>query len=131
MLRGRVVDRDGKPLDGVTVQCMNWKGHASLDWKGKTDAEGRFTWDSAPPEPVRLTLTRPGYVMLGQREFQAGKGETSVTMYPPLRVRGTVVDAKTGKPVPRFTVVHGSYYRFGKRDGQLRNVDWDRSELEV
>ena len=26
-LRGRVVDRDGKPLDGVTIQAMDWKGH--------------------------------------------------------------------------------------------------------
>ena len=122
VLRGRVVDRDGKPLDGVTVQCMNWKGHASLDWTTRTDAQGRFAWDSAPPEPVRLTLTRPGYVMLGQREFQAGKGETSVTMYPPLRIRGKVVDARTGKPVSRFTVVHGSYYRDANADGRLRNV---------
>ena len=58
MLRGRVVNREGKPLDGVTVQAMNWKGHSSLDWTTKTDAEGRFTWDSAPAEPVLLTLTR-------------------------------------------------------------------------
>jgi peroxiredoxin len=125
-IRGRVVDRDGKPLDGVTIQSMNWKGHSSLDWKTKTNAEGRFTWDSAPLEPVLLTLTSPGYVMVSQREFQAEKGEAQMTMYPPLRVRGTVVDARSGKLVPRFTVVSGDYYRFSNQDGELRQVNWNR-----
>ena len=126
LIRGRVVNPQGKPLDGVTVQAMNWKGHSSLDWTTKTDAAGRFTWDSAPAEPVLLTMTRPGYTMVGQREFQADKGETNVTMYPPLRVRGKVTDARTGQPIERFTVVHGNYYRFSNRDGALRNVNWER-----
>ena len=108
LIRGRVVNPEGKPLDGVTVQAMNWKGHSSLDWTTKTDAEGRFTWDSAPAEPVLLTLTRPGYTMVGQREFQADKGETNVTMYPPLRVRGKVTDASDGAT---DRAVHGGAWR--------------------
>jgi hypothetical protein len=106
---------------------MNWNGHSSLDWTTKTDALGRFTWDSAPGEPVLLTMTRPGYTMVGQREFQADKGEKNVTMYPPLRVRGNVTDARTGQPIERFTVVHGNYYRSSNQDGALRNVNWERS----
>ncbi len=126
LLRGRVVNPEGKPLDGATVQAMNWKGHLSLDWTTKTDAEGRFTWDSAPAEPVLLTLTRPGYTMLGQREFRADPGETSVTMYPPLRIRGQVTDARTGRPIEQFTVVRGNYYRDFNRDGAFRQVNWER-----
>ena len=89
----------------------------SLDWTTKTDARGRFSWDSAPAEPLLLTLTKPGFVMLGQREFQADKPEKTVTMYPPLRVRGKVTDASTGQPITQFTVVHGNYYRFSNRNG--------------
>ncbi len=125
-IRGRVVNAHGKPLDGVTVQAMNWKGHLSLDWSTKTDAEGRFTWDSAPVEPVLLTLTRPGYTMVGQREFRADMSETTVTMYPPLRVRGKVTDARTGRPIGRFTVVGGSYYRNADRRGGLGEPNWER-----
>ena len=125
LIRGRVVNPQGKPLDGVTVQAMNWKGHSSLDWTTKTDAQGRFTWDSAPAEPVLMTLTRPGFTMVGQREFQADRGETNVTMYPPLRVRGKVTDARTGQPIERFTLVHGSYHRFANQDGALRNINWE------
>ena len=125
-LRGRVVNRQGKPLDEVTIQAMNWNGHSSLDWTTRTDAEGRFHWNSAPPDPVLLTLTRPGYVMVGQREFKSGPDETRVTMFPPLRLRGRVVDAQTGQRVLRFTVVYGTYDRFANRDGQLRNVNWER-----
>ncbi len=47
LIRGRVINPEGKPLDGVTVQAMDWKRHSSLDWMTKTDARGRFTWDSA------------------------------------------------------------------------------------
>ncbi len=125
VIRGRVVNPQGKPLEGVTVEAMNWKGHSSLDWMTKTDGEGRFTWDSAPAEPVLLTLTKPGFTMVGQREFQAGKGETSVTMYPPLRVRGKVTDARTGRPIEQFKVVHGNYYRHANQDGALQNVNWE------
>jgi hypothetical protein len=71
-------------------------------------------------------MTRPGYTMVGQREFRADRGETTVTMYPPLRVRGKVTNASTGRPIERFTVVAGSYYRFANRDGALREADWDR-----
>jgi RNA polymerase sigma factor (sigma-70 family) len=127
LVRGRVVNPEGKPLDGVTVQAMNWNGHSSLDWMTKTDVLGRFTWDSAPSEPVLLTLTRPGYTMVGQREFQADKGETNVTMYPPLRVRGKVSDARTAQPIERFAVVYGNYYRSSNLDGALRDVNWVRS----
>ncbi len=126
VIRGRVVNPEDRPLDGVTVQAMNWKGHSSLDWTTKTDASGRFTWDSAPAEPVLLTLTRPGYTMAGQRAFRADTGETKVTMYPPLRVRGKVTDVRTGQLIERFTVVHGDYDRSANRDGALRNVNWVR-----
>jgi RNA polymerase sigma factor (sigma-70 family) len=126
LIRGRVVNPQGRPLDGATVQAMDWKGRMSLDWTTKTDAEGRFTWDSAPAEPVLLTLSSPGYTKVGQREFRADRGETSVTMYPPLRVRGQVTDARTGRPIERFTVEHGDYHRYFNQDGALRNVNWER-----
>ena len=57
LIRGRVVNPEGNPLEGVTIEAVNWKGHSSLDWTTKTNAAGYFTWDSALAEPVRLTLT--------------------------------------------------------------------------
>ncbi len=124
-IRGRIVNSQGQALDGVTVQAMDWKGHESLDWTTKTDAEGRFTWDSAPAQPLLLTLTRPGYTMVSQREFRPDQGETTVTMYPPLRVRGKVTDARTGRPIERFTLVSGSYYRTLNNEGALREAHWN------
>jgi hypothetical protein len=126
LIRERVVNPKGKPLDGVTDQAMDWKGHSSLDLTTTNDDKGRFTWDSAPAEQVLLTLTRPGYAMVGQREFRPDRGETNVTMYSPLRVRGKVTNARTGKPIERFTVVHGRYYRFSISDGAFQNVNWER-----
>ena len=100
-LRGRVVDRDG---------CRRRSHHSGHELKErlarlktKTNAEGRISWDSASLGSVLLTLTKPGYVMVGQCEFVAGKGETQVTMYPPLRVRGKVVDAAR----PAHSAIYG------------------------
>jgi hypothetical protein len=76
-------------------------------------------------------LPRPGNTITPPRESGADRAQTTVTMYPPLRVRGKVTEAGTGRPVGRFTVVTGSYYRLSNRDGALRNVLWQHGGPEM
>ncbi|QEH32181.1 ECF RNA polymerase sigma factor SigE [Aquisphaera giovannonii] len=108
-IAGRVVDRRRSPLKDVTVEVHQWKGLRVLDWSGKTDAEGRYAWDAAPAEPVYLTFSHPDFNTQDQRLFQAGDPEADVVMHEPLRVRGRVMDARTGRPIPKFTI-HDGYY---------------------
>jgi RNA polymerase sigma factor (sigma-70 family) len=51
-IRGRVVDRQGKPVAGAYVGVGRWRDIQTLDWRTETDAEGRFRWDGAPGDQV-------------------------------------------------------------------------------
>ena len=73
VIRGRVVDADGQPLAGADVwyeglagQPQDFDAGLAIGWKAKTDHAGRFGWDSAPAEPVCLTIHKPGYRVLSR-----------------------------------------------------------------
>ena len=48
--RGRVVDRDGKPVANATVSVLGRTGEAI------TDREGRFVWQPDPPTPFEVLI---------------------------------------------------------------------------
>ena len=48
--RGRVVDRDGKPVANATVSILGRTGEAI------TDREGRFVWQPDPPTPFEVLI---------------------------------------------------------------------------
>lgn len=106
-LHGRVMDHEGRPITGAEIDLYSWRGQYSLLWRAKTDEKGGFEWKSAPPDPVQLCVKKDGYMLVVSFTAVAGEGETLITMRPPMRVRGSVRDAKTGEPIPRFTVTPG------------------------
>jgi RNA polymerase sigma factor (sigma-70 family) len=62
IFRGRVVDESGSPLPNATVRTD--AGSDGLDkykWLTHTDAEGRFEWDSAPPNSVLFWFEAQGF----------------------------------------------------------------------
>ena len=114
VVHGRVVDTAGKPLADAEVSydgLANRNGMSSgrtLDWKTRTDAAGEFVWDSAPAEPVRLTITKSGYMALEWQTVQTDTADTATfTLGSPLTVQGSVTDADSGEPVTKFTVTPG------------------------
>ncbi|HEU5397402.1 MAG TPA: carboxypeptidase-like regulatory domain-containing protein, partial [Verrucomicrobiae bacterium] len=62
VFRGRVVDESGKPISNAVVQT-DWdnQGLRAFDWKTRTDAAGRFEWDSAPGGPTLFWFEAAGY----------------------------------------------------------------------
>ncbi len=107
-IRGRVVDEKGRPVPGATVRVDSWRSYRRpLDWEGKTDAEGRFAWAEAPGDAVTLAVQREGPEPGVKIEAPADAGELAVTLPSRLRVRGSVVDAETGRPVERFRAIRG------------------------
>ena len=104
---GRVVDGQGKPVAGAFVAADTWRGYRSLMWRVDTDKDGRFRWDEAPADEVLCDLGKLGFMSIRPRRLEALRREVVVTMLRPLKVRGSVVDADTGKPVEAFTVLPG------------------------
>jgi hypothetical protein len=69
-----------------------------------TDAQGRFQFDSLP-EKSPFAFSKEGYSEIDQRELPLdGDKEVMVTMKSEGVIKGKVVDATTGKPIPRFNV---------------------------
>ena len=48
VLRGRVVDTKGKPVNGVRVIANGWHGYRSIEFRTTTNDEGRFEWRTRP-----------------------------------------------------------------------------------
>jgi beta-lactamase regulating signal transducer with metallopeptidase domain/thiol-disulfide isomerase/thioredoxin len=107
VLRGQVVDVDGKPIEGVLVAPDTWRGYRTLEQQMKTDAEGRFEWRGAPPDAVEYSILKQGYMSKRDSVLVASEEEQVITLYPELEVCGRVTDAVTGKVVPEFRIRRG------------------------
>jgi hypothetical protein len=105
-IRGRVVDSQGRAIVGANVGAFNWRGRQTLAWRVATDDEGRFRWDNAPGDDVSVVASKPGYSS-SEVTLSSAKTEHIVTLARGLLVRGTVVDADTGKAINAFTIVPG------------------------
>ncbi len=119
-IRGRIVDVHGKPIAGAPISADEWRGHHSLRWSTRTDADGRFRWDEAPADGLLIDLGQLGFD--GKRFWTANpdRPERTFDMRRPLRVRGRVTDAATGRPITRFTLVPGSTWS-GSEAAQWEN----------
>jgi protocatechuate 3,4-dioxygenase beta subunit len=112
-LRVRVVDSRGAPLAGTYVCVDTWRGHRSLEWNTKTDANGRFTWDCAPPDEVLFDFLKIGYRNTRRVPLTASDEEQTIVLLKPLSLSGRVKEAQTDRPVEAFRLISG--YAFANR----------------
>ena len=108
MLRGRVVDPEGKPIAGANLFIPSYSKHKGIFFRKWTDAHGRFEWDSAPDEPVEFNIRAEGYVWTDPIPLTAGEKEAVIVLKPEVAVHLRVIDAETGKPIPRFAFQIGT-----------------------
>ena len=59
---GKVVDADGKPMEGVRVIYVGAPGAKVEKDITRTNKNGDFAWDAAPTTEVGLIFDRPGFV---------------------------------------------------------------------
>jgi hypothetical protein len=107
-LRGRVVDP-----------------HKGILFRGWTDARGHFEWDSAPEERVQFQIWADGYVPLDPIPLAAGDEEAIIILKPAVEVRLRVVDAGTGKPIPRFGI------QTGRADKSVQGFRWGQRSFGI
>ena len=123
-LSGRVVDKEGRPLAGAAVAVGSYDGARTLEWRGLTDAEGRFTWPDGPARGTAgLEAYQAPYLRAIQRSVPAGTETAEIVLHRPFLARGTVVDAKSEEPIARFVLTPGT----GPSPPDDRYM-WDRSE---
>jgi RNA polymerase sigma factor (sigma-70 family) len=137
VLTGRVVDRAGKPIAGTRVS-VGWspvgpthsdRGAEAVADQFTTDADGRFSWSDAPEGNVSAELWAPGYLGVKDSILSAGS-ENRIVLTAATPVKGSVVDAENGQPVPKFTLTFASVNRPGERliSQRISNLDKDATK---
>ncbi len=104
---GRVIDPKGRPIAGAAVTA-SLPGGSDLGWSTTTDADGRFVYRDAPAEGnILFGVRKAEYLLVTGRLMPTSSGQGEITLKPPMRVRGTVVDTETGQPIASFRVLDG------------------------
>ncbi len=120
-LRIRFVDQSGAAVSRVSVGINRWHGTESLyntvhpnvlptNIPRMSDGRGVYEWNWAPDSPVEFGFGRVGFAG-ASASIAADDEEHVVTLYPMLRIAGTVVDANTNQPIEQFTTVPIIYFR--------------------
>ena len=130
-LAGRVVDADGKPVAGAHVFVDTWRGTRTLKAQRTADADGRFTWENAPADPVMVTVDAMGFAYKNNTPMSPDQANV-ITLAKPVTFVGRAVDAETKQPVTSFTPIVGivfdksqtpSFQRSGGTDDATPSAD--------
>lgn len=132
VMKVRVRDEDGMPIKnawfglsgrpGVLPRDDGFPATPSLAlFRGLTDAEGRCEWADAPMGPSRYDFFAEGFEARYRVEISADGVEHEVVLNPAVHlvVHGDVVDAATGRAIPRFKLGLG-YLALDHPDGKPR-----------
>ncbi|MHC4638159.1 MAG: redoxin domain-containing protein [Planctomycetota bacterium] len=115
--KGQIVDRDGKPIEGVKIDVGEWqigKERNSLTRITKTDSQGRFEVEALPDEGIlKFDFGKRGG---GLRGFSKQMPEDlsaidRIIMYPDPVIAAKVIDAETKGPITNFTITHGCKWK--------------------
>ena len=107
VLRGKVVDIEGKPVAGRSSAPIRGAGAGRIHFRVETDKDGRFEWKNAPKDVVLYDTGKFGYMSSRHVPLTAADREQIITLYPELVITGRVTDAETGRPLPRFRLIRG------------------------
>ena len=104
----RVVDPEGKPLAGAEIKPETeifFGSHRQtiVANTSPTDRNGRWTSGSEPEGEMSFEIQKPGYATVCQK-FSAGDEEHRVTLRPPVRISGRIINAATREPIRKVHV---------------------------
>jgi len=128
-LYGKIVDKQGNPVPGVSISIREYKGVSNLaNWQDRvsSDSEGKFVIPNAPPTGTVILDVFAEQVPNTHPELEVGQEEEYVIEVDRVgRVYGKVVDDKTGEPVKRFNVKL-TFSKNGSKPGWGYLATWNR-----
>jgi RNA polymerase sigma factor (sigma-70 family) len=102
ILRVRVLNQAGQPVPGADV----WRSMGPIKFFGKTGQDGRLVWDSAPQKESWYSFSASNGMGIDVKLTPDGH-EHTITLPPALVISGTVCDAASGEPIPKFRLFTG------------------------
>jgi RNA polymerase sigma factor (sigma-70 family) len=122
VLRLRVLDSNGLPPAKARVRVTSSLG-TLLTPILDSDADGRVVWESSPEGELQIAVVIQGMATVATNLLVQANGEEHLVTLPPTAptsassraaqqtaVSGTVTDAATRLPIPRFRVIRGARY---------------------
>jgi hypothetical protein len=116
-LKGRVKERNGKALEGVTVRATNADNKEDTR-ETKSNGKGDFEFAALPAGRYSLSFEKQGYKTFITRKLEVAAGETTEL--------GRVVElAREGEPyaVIRGAVFHGPGYTLPNATVTIERID--------
>jgi RNA polymerase sigma factor (sigma-70 family) len=116
-LSGRITTADGKPVSNANVAKQSGTYLST-----RTDANGFFNWPHVDPGQVFIDVDAEGFQSIHEFAWATNAANecaftlapsansTAASGDPRIRLRGTVVDADTGEPIPSFRVLAGENF---------------------
>jgi hypothetical protein len=86
----------------------------------KSNADGSFEIADLPADEIQYDFSKKGYMSLEDFAMTPGGRDYRITLKPPLKISGAVVDAETGKPIDRFKLIKGADFDDGRAPSWLR-----------
>ncbi len=101
----RVVDPAGKPLAAAKIipDTLDFALAPYVADATETDRDGRWASASSPERPMPLEIIRQGYATVNPR-LAAREKEYLITLRPPVRISGRVIDPITKRPIPKIHI---------------------------
>ncbi len=104
VLRSRVVDVAGLPIEGASAQVsLDDSGSFDGSHRATTDADGCFELTGLPARELGLLIHADGYLSLFE-DVDPAAAPPEYVLRPAPRVVGRVVDAALDEPVTRYTL---------------------------
>ncbi len=140
-ISGTITNVEGKPIEGAYINANTMMG----DGHGYAESRADGTYEVAVEDGniYRLDAGHPSYSSQEREGVAAGERNVDIVMEGHGIVEGQVLDAVTGKPIPRFEVAHTSglsdsydfqflgYIAFYNEDGRFRVDDVETGEATV
>ncbi len=118
VIRAHVQDESAQPIAGVRVSLEGNYGNPAYDayeFSATTDANGDFSWDSAPNDSMTFYIGKTGYEQKRNVKLLPNQ-DNIVTLGRPRTLQGLVVNASTEEAVTNFSI------RTGTSSGDGQNI---------
>jgi len=124
--QGRVLDEDGKPVEGAGVYTRIWEMRRRhiVNLTTRTNAEGHFRITDAPREgSLEFYISKRGFLSPHYEVYFPQEEPYKITLYRPLIISGSVVDDKTDTPITDFEVSDGILWPYWSK------ISWRRPQV--
>lgn len=110
----RIVDVNGTPILGASVEATKWRRRrdryariSNIHLRAETDENGFAVLKDCPEDDICCSVTKPGYTKIEEYCIRDHRPVHFIQMRPQGRIHGRVYDMQSRKPISTFRMFKG------------------------